>query len=423
MYKAVGIHVFAGGFTAGVMKHPSFEVQGQLETFDLGQQTVEQQLGLPFIRNPQANWPRMEGVSFAFGNPRCTAFSCMTSNCDETGHGAFAKQTIDIVQFSDYCAANDIPVAAWESVQQAYTTGRPLLDHICEQYWYPRDYRVAHLLLNAASFGNAQRRKRYFFVAYKRGLRFNIVPPDIDAYYKVVYDAIGDLDPGRPTRPIREKGGDDYDEDCYIRVGEDMQRAIEVLPNGMGLNQLAKHDVGRLPDSLQLQWNLRSSELPFSLHCPFRLGWFRPSPTLSSSSRMLVHPEAHRPVTVGELARIMGWDYIPRGPMPVGQIAKGIVPAIGTWLAEQVRRCLDGEWGDDDYESTYDPNLGEWVGENTHDRRDKTFNLTKYFGQLFDIRRYPATVPTMPHPYGEHATTRALTPRGPRHKLEKGDLR
>lgn len=389
-HTAVGIHVFAGGFTEGVMRHPSFKVRAQLETFDLGKRTVEEKLKVPFIQVPSktvyVDWPDFTGT-LAYGNPRCTAFSCMTSNCTENGHGAFARQTVDILQLSEY-AADRFDVVVFESVQQCFTTGRPLLDQIVAEIYAPRGYRIAHILLTAASFGNAQNRKRYFFVAYRDHLKFNIHPPAIEPYYSVLWDAIGHVDPGLATRAFKR---DDYDDDpdSYVHLSENEWKIVPKLPNGWNLNTLAEFDYDSLPDAYKLTWDTRMSPIPFSLHCPGRINWFRPSPTLAGTSGRMIHPDAHRPLTVRELSLIMGWKHTPLGPHPVGQIAKGICPEVGTWLAEQVRACVEGDWGNDDWESSYDARACEWVGRDTTGQLEKIFKLTSYAGQLFDMRRYP----------------------------------
>jgi hypothetical protein len=84
---------------------------------------------------------------------------------------------------------------------------------------------------------------------------------------------------------------------------------------------------------------------------------------------------------VGELSAIMGWPMgvIPVGPNPVGQIAKGVVPAVGEWLARQVQHYLQDDWGAEDWESTYDAKQGCWVGQHLADKpTEKVFNLSHY---------------------------------------------
>src|SRR5665647_2355989 len=182
--KAVGVHVFAGGFTMGVRR--VFEVAAQMEVHGLGDRTVQQGLGLPFIMpekgaNVVDSWlstNHHKGCSFCYGNPRCTGFSVLnTAKGTEGSRGPWAAQNIDIKQFCDYGVEGQIPIICWESVQQAYSTGRQLLDKLRDELFVPAGYRIAHVFLNAATFGNAQHRKRYFFVAYRGDLTFHVPIP------------------------------------------------------------------------------------------------------------------------------------------------------------------------------------------------------------------------------------------------------
>jgi len=100
------------------------------------------------------------------------------------------------------------------------------------------------------------------------------------------------------------------------------------------------------------------------MHCVQRLDNDHYMPVIAGSCGRFVHPDFDRGCTVREMARLLGWPewMVPVGPDPWSQIGKGIVPSVGTWLAEQVDRALDGYWGDTDWESKYDDKLGEWTG-------------------------------------------------------------
>lgn len=60
----------------------------------------------------------------------------------------------------------------------------------------------------------------------------------------------------------------------------------------------------------------------------------------------------------------MGWGgEIPCGGDPAALLAKGIVPEIGTWLAEQAIKNIEGGWGDKDWSSKFNDKTGVWDGE------------------------------------------------------------
>lgn len=381
MLKGVGIHVFAGGFTEGIQR-AGHQVDTQLEVHGFGLDTARAMCNINPINCPAKEWPNVD-AQFAFGNPRCTGFSTITSGYDDTVHGPWAKQTCDIHELCNY-AAGRYDVVVWESVQQAYTkAGRPLVDYLVTDVFAPKHYRVAHLLLNAASFGNTQQRKRYFFVAYRDCFKFNVEPPTLPDRALFLYDAIW----GRRERVTR--AGDtfsqehDYDEDTYVQLTPDEWHCVPSMPNGWCANLLARYHFDALPPKWQDTWTFRSSDIPFSMHTISRLNWLRPSPTLHSSAGRWLHPDLNRPLTVGELAAMMGWKRIPVGPNPIAQMAKGICPEVGEWLGRQIELCLTNSWGDDDFESSYDDRTNEWVGRDTTGELVKEFDMTRYTNKLF----------------------------------------
>lgn len=387
MKTALGIHVFAGGFTKGVQQ--VHKVNTHLETHGFALDTARTMCNVDTINCDARDWPKIE-ADWVFGNPRCTGFSCITSGYDETAHGAWSKPTIDIHELCEYGVKHDYEVICWESVQQAYTTGSDLLAYLRDKWFVPNGYRIAHLFINAASMGNAQARKRYFFLAYKGDKNFNIVPPEIPQYSPTVYDAYWDLR-NREGYEYPISNNDGYDHDAYTILTPNEKACLKRLPNGWGLNKLAKYGPDFLPPDYKTVWLARLSEMPFSMHCICRLSWLYRHPTLSSSCTRFIHPDLHRPLTVGELARAMGWgDDIPVGKNPGAQIAKGVVPSVGTWLAEQVDMYLDDAWGDEDWESSYDDGESMWVGEDAHGKTEKVFNLTRYVSKEYrDVKTVP----------------------------------
>lgn len=385
--KAVGIHVFAGGFTRGFQQ--VMEVPLQLETHGFGIETAAQLTEV--VNAPVEDWWAPDDCRVCFGNPRCTGFSTITSGYDGSCHGPWAKQTQDIHDLIDF-SIDKFDVICWESVQQAYSVGRPLLTFLSEKL-QKRRYRVAHVMLSAASCGGFQHRKRYFFIAYRDCFKFNVEPPDIPEYAPTVYDAIFDMR-NRETRPFKLKNTD-YDPDCYLDLTPGEWETVPRLPNGWNLNMMGRLAFKLLSKKQQITYKWRNSNMPFSMHGIVRLQWLVPFPTIHSSAGRWIHPWLHRPVTIRELCAAMGWDFFPRGRNPVAQIAKGVVPAAGEWIARQIEHCLNDTWGNDDWESSYDDRSQTWQGRDTSGEQEKFFDLTRYVNSRADIedrKRYPEAV-------------------------------
>lgn len=371
--------MFAGGFTQGVMR--VMDVRGQLETHDFGGKSVAD-LGVPFMNyDSWEDWPVLD-VDFLFGNPRCTGFSCITAGYGAKSHGPWSKQTEDVHDFCKYTVKAGIPIAIWESVQQAYSVGRPLLDYLRDELFVPAGYRIAHVFMNAASFGNCQTRRRYFFVAYRDDRNFNIVPPDLPKYHATVRDVIGDMVKIKTHAKILSRT-DKYTRNTCTRLSKDEMSVVPYLEPRMCLNKFAKmyeEELEKLCPRYYDKWVERESNMPFSMHCISRIAWDRQCPTLHSGARRLVHPSLDRTLTVGELSAIMGWgDRIPSGMDPVAQLVKGVCPDAGEWLAWQALQYIRDVWGKVDFSSKYCHQDGVWKGEHHADKPvEKVFHLTQY---------------------------------------------
>jgi len=392
-HKGVGIHCFAGGFTMGMKR--VLPVVGQLEIHNFGRETCDAH-GTKFMNaDTWQGWSEYKkiwnGCSFCYGNPRCTSFSSYSSGAGKDARGPFAKPTQDIMDLCQFGIKAGFDLIAFESVQQAYSVGLPLINYLKEDLFFPNHYRIAHLFVNTAAEGNAQRRRRYFFVAYRDNKNFNVMLPELPKYQMTVGDVIKPL-LKRKTKEGKLGGSTnvDYTANTYVKLTPIERRIVPHLKQGESFNSFARKRENELekicPESYE-KWLTRTSEIPFSLHCPTKTKWDGACPTIASTSVRLIHPTLPRPLTVGELAALMGWPkgFIPVGPEPVGQIGKGVVPATGEWLGEQIKMYLDDYWGDEDFESGYSKQHDCFIGHTftkTDRPLEKEFRLTQYVPEL-----------------------------------------
>jgi len=387
MRTADGCHVFAGGFSFGVRER--MHVPRQLEIHGLGRETVKS-AGIDFIEvNHWEDWPDPSSDAvMLFGNPRCTGFSCTTSGYGEAVHGPWSEPTEDIHQLCHYGVRHEYPLICWESVQQAMTVGRELLDHLRDVIFRPASYRVAHLMINAATFGNAQHRKRYFFMAYKDDRNFNIEAPRCVERHTTVADVICTKElMSREVSYSRFGKKSTFDADTCMQRADFEEQMFRFLPPGFCLNQIAHFSpdvLPQCPEKIQYRWRTRTSDTPYSMHCIKRLNGDDFMPVISGSAGRYIHPILDRTLTLRELSLLMGWPsgITPVGDDPIGQIGKGICPEIGTWLAEQALLYVDDAWGKEDWESSYCDKTGHWVGHDYSNDKikppEKMFDLTTY---------------------------------------------
>ena len=385
-HKGIGVHCFAGGFTMGMKT--VMPVVGQLELHNFGGETCKAHktkfMNADTWRDWDAYKSEWEGCSFCYGNPRCTSFSSYSAGCVSTVRGPNAKPTRDIWDLCRFGIRADFDLITFESVQQANTVGRPLLDILRDDLFVPAGYRIAHLFVNTAAEGNAQCRRRYFFVAYRNNKNFNIMRPNLLANRTTTGDILGPLIDRKTCEGLLCAKDGNYTADTYMKFSDNDKNVIKILQQGEGYHHVARNR----PEALEKaspyhyeKWEYRTSAIPFSLHVPYRLLWNGRCPTIASSAFALIHPTKNRPLTVLEIAAMMGWPkgFIPVGPLPIAQIGKGVVPATGAWLGEQIKLYLNDMWGDDDFSTTYNHHTGQWVGENHTDKPiEKVFKLTNY---------------------------------------------
>lgn len=395
--KGIGVHVFAGGFTMGVKQ--VLPVIGQLEIHNFGKNTCEAHDTNFMNADSWQDWwdykSDWEDASFCYGNPRCTSFSSYSAGANPNVRGPYAEPTRDIWDLCEFGVRAGLDLIAFESVQQCYTVGRELLDLLRDVIFIPNHYRIAHLFVNTAAEGNAQKRRRYFFVAYRNDRNFNVMIPDLPEYRTTVGDVLNR--PEFQNQPVREGKLNlktaEYDANTYSALNDKTKKVIPYLREGEGFKTFAQQrpeELKKVSKFYYEKWIHRTSNLPFSLHAPTRVRWNGHCPTIASTSRNLIHPREDRPLTVGEIAAMMGWpkNFIPTGPNPVAQIGKGVVPATGKWFAEQVKLFLENFWGDEDFESKYNHRTQQWVGDiftKTNGPVEKVFRLTNYLPPFKEI--------------------------------------
>lgn len=119
-----------------------------------------------------------------------------------------------------------------------------------------------------------------------------------------------------------------------------LREAIEVkVPEGRSLNGVP---IRLLPEHLAATRRLGKS---FGWHSPRRVHRDGACPIIYSRSGYFLHPEYDRPLSVRELARIMGFEdsFTVIGNDPVSQLGKGVCAEVAAWLGTLMRWTVTGE--------------------------------------------------------------------------------
>lgn len=332
---ALGVHIYAGGFTLGVSQH--FEPLGHLEEGKVGYGSPSAKMNfpeLPMISGLE-NWApfvkdlvgRRGKPDLVYCNPPCAAFS--VAGATMRGGGDAWKKDPRLSCWHNCFAVFEqiLPrVFVVESVVRAFTAGREFIDQFVERA-KAHGYAATHLLIDAQNHGLPQIRKRYFLVLHKIDVRFqapNWAPP------KTANEALAEVtDPG------------------YIDVLSDPLQ-LKMLPGllpGQAMRPLWEKNM-RETVGPEESWPRSSNGVKgrprLFLH---RIKGTKPIGTVTGS--YFIHPTQDRMLGMKELAYMTGYpvDYEFEGHPRYhpSLIARGVSPTVAEYLARNIKASLEAD--------------------------------------------------------------------------------
>lgn len=166
--KAIDVHGFGGGFTLGVSQ-AGFELvakKGREVGFGVLNTLANRHL-LPGPWEVESDTPAQwvkEEANLVFGNPPCSGFSTLSPKHFRGTSSSINDYMWELVRYAGRVAPE---IVIFESVQQAFTQGRPLMSALLAELneISGHTYTLHHVLHNNASTGGASIRRRYFWVA------------------------------------------------------------------------------------------------------------------------------------------------------------------------------------------------------------------------------------------------------------------
>jgi site-specific DNA-cytosine methylase len=276
----------------------------------------------------------------------------------------------------EYTARIKPQILIMESVRQAYTGGRPLMQRLrdrLEELTGLR-YDLYHVMQDAIELGGAARRPRYFMVLSR--VPFGVEYPTIHRrpLLRDVWSDLRDHPLTWQSQPYRRpptfwtekpRAGCTTFDGHAVHRGLPIERAIDLMehvstnggwPAGWSIGRVAQHayeTMGKLPPS----WD---HMLPKLLAKKWHMGfasitrWDADKPgrvIMGSALDMVLHPWEPRTITHREAARVMGfpddWRILPlRNQSNLRATwGKGISVQCGRWIGEWSRSSLDGSPG------------------------------------------------------------------------------
>jgi site-specific DNA-cytosine methylase len=377
---------FAGGFSMG-MTNAGLILIGKAEMKGaFGAKNMEANRHLLGNKwdlqvGPQESWEN-RGAEVVIGNPPCSAFSPLSAKGFRGMNSPISHCMWAMAQYS----ARAMPyVVAFESVQQAFNQGLPMMRDIRTwlEYESKEKWELYHVLHNNASVGGCSIRKRYFWVASR--IPFGIDEPEIRRT-PVLEDALGDLmglgqtweaqpyrkKPSWWSRQLRSSSGL-VDGHMGRNEAVDVKRTLQLLhggpwAEGETVSMVAERyyqEHGHLPPLwAHLESKFVANGFKMGFHQPNKLHWDRMARVVTGAVlHKAIHPREQRFLTHREAARIQGFpdDWLIRPLRDVSSLSmtwgKGIPVQAGAWLGGWISEALDGNASD---------NTGELIGEREH---------------------------------------------------------
>lgn len=317
--RALGVYIFAGGFTLGVRKH--FDIMGQLEDGMFGVDTTRKNLGIE-VHTIKPHWPldKLKGqVDYLYANPPCAPWSVAAATTGGLQHWSKNPLSACWRHTADTVWALRPLIAHIESVRPIYTKGRSMLQEIAKEA-AQHGYQCNVILEDAIDCGLSQKRPRFVLCLTRVDYLASATgKPDITAGQMLAeYNAVKKRD--------RIKGENDRHPNAMttdtafltkVKPGERLGKVFDKIKRNPQRNERG-HVKGR-PSFLKYR-------LHPDKHSPTQLG-----------GASLFHFKHDRYLTIGEAAWLSGYpadyEFVGSISSAYAQMGKAVLPPVGEHLA------------------------------------------------------------------------------------------
>lgn len=299
-------------------------------------------LAQPIEAVPVAGFPDAHVI---VGGPPCQGFSPLGRTRDDASKMRVNelwrqyKRVLEVVRPYAFVIEN-VPEFLASSQFQSFMRAARRSRHL-------RDYAIDTRVLNAVEYGIPQRRRRGFVIGSRVGDPSSMWPQathlgDASDPYVTVRDSIGDL----PRRPSGTEITVNADGSQNLHFGrrptETSLERYRAVPRGGNRFDLAR----TRPDLLPECWKRKKTGTTDVFG---RLWWDRPSLTIRTEffkpeKGRYLHPQAHRPITYREAARLQTFPdsfFFEGKKLEVArQIGNAVPPLLARALAARIADVL-----------------------------------------------------------------------------------
>lgn len=313
-----------GGLALG-FKQAGFKSVFAVDNDKASALTYEKNFGHPvYLGNIEELKSVPSGVDFIIGGPPCQGFSPLGKMSPSKKHPKMNKLWQEYLRIVDMVKPRGFVV---ENVPEFLDSEE---FKIFKEEIKKRNYNIKAHVLNAAEFGVPQSRKRGFTIALKD--RFPVFPAPVSKQ-KTVRDAIGDL-------PLKPDG-----KNWHIGRSptEKSLERYKCVPKGGNRFDLMRKRPDITPDC----WLNKPAG---STDVFGRLWWDRPSVTIRTEffkpeKGRYLHPEANRPITHREAARLQtfpdNFEFVGSKTEVARMIGNAVPPTLALNVALAVKKVLN----------------------------------------------------------------------------------
>jgi DNA (cytosine-5)-methyltransferase 1 len=346
--RTLDLFAGAGGLSLGFEQAGhGFKPVFAVEIDPAAARTYKRNFGCPVYDGPIEDIDQFEPADVILGGPPCQGFSPLGRDRDDESRAHLNELWQQYLRAVRQLKPRAFLIENVPDFQKSAQFGRlvDLLDSDPEL----KNYRYAYGVLNAADYGVPQRRRRGILIAV-RGLKEVPWPPrpthgdssEALSPYVSVREAIGDLSLTPETTEIGLGAGGGQDLHIGRNARPSSLERYGAVPEGGNRFDLAR----TRPDLLPRCW---ANKPTGTTDVMGRLWWEKPSFTIRTEffkpeKGRYLHPEADRPITHREAARLQSFpdtfEFEGTKIQIARQIGNAVPPGLARALADHLHTIL-----------------------------------------------------------------------------------